>query len=321
MASPGSELRITSTPRPPVRCTHLVGEGQRTRVHDGLDPERPEVIALLRGAGGGEDLGPGAAGQLRWPRARRRRTRNGSGRVSPASEPGRGDSRAYDAVRKAMGSVAASVEAESAAAWAATSSARVDDMAAEGEAGDRQHLVADRGASDAVADGRDRGRCTRPPAARARRAGRDRCPAPSSRSLKLRPAATTSISTSPGPGDCRRSVSSARPPAYRAAAPPGGTARRPDDARPAGQARRGQVAVDVPLGPAPGRPRPRRPRPGSPRTATVHRRLRPGVEVHQLAAEPGVFAGDDPPQTDHWTLGDRQRFRPIADRLRPAVTR
>ena len=43
---------------------HLVGEVERPRVHDAVDAQRPEVLALLGRAGGGEDLGPGAAGQL-----------------------------------------------------------------------------------------------------------------------------------------------------------------------------------------------------------------------------------------------------------------
>ena len=42
---------------------HLVGEVERPRVHDAVDPERPQVLAFRGRAGGGEDLGPDMAGQ------------------------------------------------------------------------------------------------------------------------------------------------------------------------------------------------------------------------------------------------------------------
>ncbi len=57
-------------------------------------------------------------------------------------------------MRKAIGSVAASSKL-SPGGLIATSSALRHDMTAEGEAGDRQHLVADMQVVDALADRRD----------------------------------------------------------------------------------------------------------------------------------------------------------------------
>ena len=64
MASPGSELRTTSTPSPRVDLADLVGEGQRPRIEDVGDAERLEEVPLLRAAGRGEDLRPDALADL-----------------------------------------------------------------------------------------------------------------------------------------------------------------------------------------------------------------------------------------------------------------
>ena len=60
IASPGSELRTTSTPSPRVDLADFVGESQRPRIEDVRDAERLEEGALLRAAGRGENLGTDA---------------------------------------------------------------------------------------------------------------------------------------------------------------------------------------------------------------------------------------------------------------------
>ena len=119
---------------------HLVGEVERPRVHDALDPERPEVLPLLGCTGGGEDLGPGAAGQLNSRQAdaaRRRMDQDALSRPEPA-QVFQGVGRGEEGDREGRGLLE-------------TQPGRLErdqlgprhDVAAEGEAGDRQHLVAD----------------------------------------------------------------------------------------------------------------------------------------------------------------------------------
>ncbi len=135
-----------------MRSQHLVGEVQRPRVHDAVDPQCPEVLALLGSAGGGEDLGPGAAGHLdgrEADAAGRRMDQDALSRAEPA-QVFQGVRRGEERDRQRRGLL----EAEP---------GRLDrdqlgprhDMTAEGEAGDRQHLVADAQLGDALTDSRD----------------------------------------------------------------------------------------------------------------------------------------------------------------------
>ena len=64
MASPTSELSTTSTPRPPVTARTSSAKPMRAGVEDVLDAERPQVVALVRAAGGGEHLGAGPPAEL-----------------------------------------------------------------------------------------------------------------------------------------------------------------------------------------------------------------------------------------------------------------
>ena len=70
-----SELSTTSTPRPPVRPADLVGEGRERESITCGHAQGPQVLPASRGSGGGEDLGPDAAGRpgrRPYPPARRR---------------------------------------------------------------------------------------------------------------------------------------------------------------------------------------------------------------------------------------------------------
>ena len=102
-----------STPRPAVCGQDLVGEVEGARVVDVRDAEPAEQAPLLGAAGGGEDLGPGALRELH----RRHADAAGGGMDQDALaglQCGRGGRARSAAVRKAIGTVAASASVSAA---------------------------------------------------------------------------------------------------------------------------------------------------------------------------------------------------------------
>ena len=131
---------------------HLVGEGQRPRVHDVLDADRLQEVSLLGRPGGGEDLGPRPLGQLdrRQADAAGRRVDQDPLTLFEAGEVIQGvvgrqegdrDGRRF-LERDAGGLLGDEREVGGC-------------VVAEAERRDRHHLVADGQARDAFAHGRD----------------------------------------------------------------------------------------------------------------------------------------------------------------------